>query len=74
MKIVFGILSTVLAILSWFVFWWLGIVSIIFGILGLAIKQDGEITTKTSVKVLCVIGIVVASIGLLIILSTIRTI
>lgn len=74
MKIVFGILSTVLAILSWFVFWWLGIVSIIFGILGLAIKQDGETTTKTSVKVLCVIGIVVASIGLLIILSTIRTI
>lgn len=74
-RIVCGVVSTVFAIISWFIFWWLSIVSIIMGIVGLLFDREvTETNTKSRVlvgTVLNAIGIALASVGLIIFLVVI---
>lgn len=55
--LVLGILSITLGIISFFVFWWLSIVGLILGIIGIVISNS---------KVLNIIGISANSLDLLI--------
>ncbi|MFX0134226.1 MAG: hypothetical protein ACFFDN_11340 [Candidatus Hodarchaeota archaeon] len=50
---IFGILALIFSILGLFVEWWLGIVGIIFGLIGLARNED-----KTLCTIAIIIGIV----------------
>ena len=65
-RIVCGIVSLLLAIVSWFIFWWLSIVAIAIGIVGLLLNGDvDENNTKDRVLVGTIlnnIGIIVAEI------------
>lgn len=64
--IVCGVISTVLALVSWFIFWWLSIVAIAIGIVGLLLNRDvDENNTKDRVlvgNILNNIGIIVAEV------------
>lgn len=70
---IFGILSLVLSVVSLFVFWWLGIVGAILGIIGYSNsnKESAQDSTTTANKVLCGlgvgIGVVSAVLGLIMI-------
>lgn len=55
--LVLGILSITLGVISFFVFWWLSIVGLILGIIGIVISSS---------KILNIIGISANSLGLLI--------
>lgn len=65
-----GIISAVLALISWFVFWWLSIVSIVIGVVGLLLNLGvDETNTKNRVLVgtiLNAIGIILATVGMII--------
>ena len=70
-RLVLGLLSTILAVISWFVFWWLSIVAIVLGVVGLILKSAvNDINQGTIVagKVLSIVGIVIAAIALIVIL------
>lgn len=51
-SIILGVISIVLAFISFFVFWWFSIVGAVLGIIGLVLKD-----TKTSGKIVSGIGI-----------------
>ena len=74
-RIVCGVISAVLAIISWFIFWWLSIVAVVVGIVGLLLNREvDETNTKDRVLVgtiLNAIGIVLAAVGLIIFLAVI---
>ena len=74
-RIVCGIISAVLALISWFIFWWLSIVAIVIGVVGLLLNREvDETNTKDRVLVgtiLNTIGIILASVGLIIFLAII---
>ena len=74
-RITCGIVSVLLAIVSWVIFWWLSIVAIVIGVVGLLLNREvTEANTKDRVlvgTVLNVMGIAVAAIGLVIFLAVI---
>lgn len=74
-RITCGIVSVLLAIVSWVIFWWLSIVAIVIGVVGLLLNREvTEANTKDRVlvgTVLNVMGIAVAAIGLIIFLAVI---
>lgn len=73
-KLVFGAISTVLAIISWIVLWWLSIIAIACGIIGLVMKPDTNPSNDTLEKtgtVLSIIGLVIAAAGLIIFIISI---
>lgn len=74
-RIICGIVSVLLAIVSWFIFWWLSIVAIAVGVVGLLLNREvDENNTKDRVLVgtiLNAIGVVLAAIGLIIFLAVI---
>lgn len=74
-RIVCGVISAVLALISWFIFWWLSIVAIIIGVVGLLLNREvDETNTKDRVLVgtiLNAIGIILAAVGLIIFLAII---
>ena len=76
-KLVLGIISTVLAIVSWFIFWWLSVVAIVVGIAGVMTKvqitDDASRSYDTAGKILNIIGIVLGGIGLVIYLISLIT-
>ena len=75
-KLVCGIVSTVLAIISWIVFWWLSIVAVVVGIVGLILNKDpvdinGANSRNVAGTVLNAIGIAVGAIGLIIFIAAV---
>lgn len=74
-RIVCGVISAVLALISWFIFWWLSIVAIAIGVVGLLLNREvDENNTKDRVLVgtiLNTIGIILAAVGLIIFLAII---
>lgn len=73
-KLVFGAISTVLAIISWIVLWWLSIVAIACGIIGLVMKPDTNPSNDTLEKagtILSIIGLVIAAAGLIVFIISI---
>lgn len=74
-RIVCGIISALLAIISWVIFWWLSIVAIVIGVVGLLLNREVDKTnTKDRVLVgtiLNAIGIILAAVGLIIFLIAI---
>lgn len=74
-RIVCGVISAVLALISWFIFWWLSIVAIVIGVVGLLLNREvTEANTKDRVLVgtiLNTIGIILAAVGLIIFLAII---
>ena len=74
-RIVCGVISALLAIISWVIFWWLSIVAIVIGVVGLLLnKEVDENNTKDRVLVgtiLNTIGIILAAVGLIIFLAII---
>ena len=74
-RIVCGIISALLAIISWVIFWWLSIVAIVIGVVGLLLNRGVDKTnTKDRVLVgtiLNAIGIILAAVGLIIFLIAI---
>ena len=76
-KLVLGIISTVLAVVSWFIFWWLSVVAIVVGIAGVMTKvqitDDASRSYDTAGKILNIIGIVLGGIGLVIYLISLIT-
>ena len=73
-KLIFGIISTVLALISWIVLWWLSIAAIACGITGLVMKPDTNPSNDALEKagtVLSIIGLVVAAVGLIIFIISI---
>lgn len=74
-RIVCGVISAVLALISWFIFWWLSIVAIVIGVVGLLLNREvDETNTKDRVLVgtiLNTIGIILAAVGLIIFLAII---
>ena len=74
-RIVCGVISAVLALISWFIFWWLSIVAIVVGVVGLLLNREvDENNTKDRVLVgtiLNAIGIILAAVGLIIFLAII---
>ena len=71
-KVVLGVISTTLAIISWFIFWWLSVVAIVVGVAGLATKvqitDDASRSYDTAGRVLSSVGITLGGIGLIIFL------
>lgn len=68
-KLVLGIISIVLSVISWFIFWWLSIVAIGIGIIGLCTKVPEEYSKyNTAGKALNIIGIVMGAVGFIIFL------
>ena len=58
-----------MAIISWFIFWWLSIVAIGLGIIGLCTKVSEEYSKyNTAGKVLNIIGLVMGAVGFIIFL------
>ena len=76
-KLVLGIISTLLAVISWFIFWWLSIVAIIVGIAGVMAKvqitNDTSKSYDTAGKLLSIIGITLGGIGFIIYLISLVT-
>ena len=73
-KLIFGIVSTVLAVISWIVLWWLSIAAIACGITGLVMKPDTNSSNDALEKagtILSIIGLVVATVGLIIFIISI---
>ena len=74
-RIVCGVISAVLALISWFIFWWLSIVAIVIGVVGLLLNREvDENNTKDRVLVgtiLNTVGIILAAVGLIILLAII---
>ena len=75
-KLVCGIVSTVLAVISWIVFWWLSIVAVVVGIVGLILNKDsadinGANSRNVAGTVLNAIGIAVGAIGLIIFIAAV---
>ena len=71
-KVVLGVISTLSAIISWFIFWWLSVVAIVVGVAGLATKvqitDDASRSYDTAGRVLSSVGITLGGIGLIIFL------
>lgn len=68
-KLVLGIISIVLSVISWFIFWWLSIVAIGIGIIGLCTKVPEEYSKySTAGKALNIIGVVMGAVGFIIFL------
>ena len=71
-KVVLGVISTLSAIISWFIFWWLSVVAIVVGVAGLATKvqitDDASRSYDTAGRVLNSVGITLGGIGLIIFL------
>ena len=70
-KLVLGLLSTILSIICWVVFWWLSIVAIVLGVVGLVLKPVASDTNQGAIvagKVLSIVGIVIAAIALIVML------
>lgn len=68
-KLVLGIISIALSIISWFIFWWLSIVAIGIGIIGLCTKVPEEYSKyNTAGKALNIIGLVMGAVGFIIFL------
>lgn len=70
-KLVLGLLSTILSIICWVVFWWLSIVAIVLGVVGLILKPAASDTNQGAIvagKVLSIVGIVIAAIALIVML------
>lgn len=68
-RIICGIVSVLLAIVSWFIFWWLSIVAIGLGIIGLCTKVPEEYSKyNTAGKALNIIGVVMGAVGFIIFL------
>ena len=68
-KLVLGIISIILSVISWFIFWWLSIVAIGIGIIGLCTKVPEEYSKyNTAGKALNIIGVVMGAIGFIIFL------
>ena len=71
-KVVLGVISTTLAIISWFIFWWLSVVAIVVGVAGLVTKvqitDDASRSYDTAGRVLSSVGITLGGIGLIIFL------
>ena len=74
-RVVCGIISALLAIISWVIFWWLSIVAIAIGVVGLLLNREvDETNTKDRVLVgtiLNTVGIILAAVGLIIFLAII---
>lgn len=68
-KLVLGIISIILSVISWFIFWWLSIVAIGLGIIGLCTKVPEEYSKyNTAGKALNIIGVVMGAVGFIIFL------
>lgn len=70
-KLVLGLLSTILGIVCWIVFWWLSIIAIVLGVTGLILKPAANDTNQGALvagKVLSIVGIVIAAIALIVML------
>lgn len=70
-KLILGLLSTILGIVCWIVFWWLSIVAIVLGVTGLILKPAASDTNQGALiagKVLSIVGIVIAAIALVVML------
>lgn len=62
-SIVCGIVSVLLAIVSWFIFWWLSIVAMAIGIVGLLLNNEVD-ENNTEYRIL--VGTILNNIGLLV--------
>ena len=70
-KLVLGIISIILSVISWFIFWWLSIVAIGLGIIGLCTKVPEEYSKyNTAGKALNIIGVIMGAVGFIIFLIT----
>ena len=70
-KLVLGLLSTILGIVCWIVFWWLSIIAIVLGVTGLILKPAANDTNQGALvagKVLSIVGVVIAAIALIVML------
>lgn len=68
-KLVLGIISIVLSVISWFIFWWLSIVAIGLGIIGLCTKVSEEYSKyNIAGKALNIIGVIMGAVGFIIFL------
>ena len=71
-RFVFGVISLVLSVISWFIFWWLSIAALILGIIGVAVKIEDEDPQRTrNGKILNIIAIIAASACLITMIVTI---
>lgn len=61
--IVCGVISTVLALISWFIFWWLSIVAIAIGIVGLLLNRDVD---ENNTKDIVLVGNILNNIGIIV--------
>ena len=68
-KLILGVISTLLAIISWFIFWWLSVLAIFIGIVGVLITvqitDDNSKSYDSLGKIFSIIGIVLGGIALL---------
>ena len=68
-KLVLGIISIILSVISWFIFWWLSIVAIGLGIIGLCTKVPEEYSKyNIAGKALNIIGVIMGAVGFIIFL------
>ena len=68
-SLVLGILSIILGVLSFFVFWWLSLVGVILGIIGIAIARDSkDAGDDRGGGVLSVIGTSVNTVSLVVVI------
>lgn len=71
-QISLGVISTILSIISWFIFWWLSIIAIILGVVGLVTRPEVTNSNSDTVgRTFCIMGIIVGAIGLLFFIVTI---
>lgn len=68
-KLILGVISTLLAIISWFIFWRLSVLAIFIGIVGVLITvqitDDNSKSYDSLGKIFSIIGIVLGGIALL---------
>ena len=70
-KLILGLLSTVLAAISWIVFWWLSIIAVVLGVTGLLLKPEinsNNANAEMAGNILSIVGIVVGAIALAVML------
>lgn len=70
-KLILGLLSTILAAISWIVFWWLSIIAVVLGVTGLLLKPEtnsNNANAEMAGNILSIVGIVVGAIALAVML------
>ena len=69
-KLILGLLSTILAAVSWIVFWWLSIIAVVLGVTGLFLKPEinnNNANAEMAGNILSTVGAVLGAIALVVI-------